>query len=89
MTDTPNPNREDSEEVREDSLTNEGTVQDIFNDIVKLRVGEALLFCPNATVGLTAGADEETSLRRLGFGYIKFKIRNRLTDDGGKSVLAV
>lgn len=68
-------------------LSSQGTAQDIFESIVTLSVGEALLFCPSATIGIVIDK-KEFSLERLGFSYIKAKIRNRLTEDGGRSILA-
>jgi len=70
--------------------------KEIFGQIVKLRVGEALLFAPSAIIGVEkkdavvgqARFGEEVETRRLGVGYLKIKIRARLTTDGGKSVMA-
>lgn len=109
--------------------------RDVFEEIVRLRVGEALLFAPEAITishgdrhersrsptkdishnlstrswyekllgngGDNVGdmekvveADEEEEeddgqkLRKLGTGYTKMKVRDRLTNDGGRSVLA-
>ncbi|KAE9378986.1 hypothetical protein N431DRAFT_149871 [Stipitochalara longipes BDJ] len=65
----------------------------IFNDIVKLRVGEAFLFAPSAIVGVEKRHNlnglEETEMNRLGNGYLKIKVRARVTSDGGKSVFAL
>lgn len=65
----------------------------IFNQIVKLRVGEALLFAPSAIIGVerkqTEDGAEETEMQRLGTGYLKIKIRARVTSDGGRSVFAL
>lgn len=67
----------------------ETTSQRIFGDIVMLRVGEALLFSPNAIVGLEKGPEGTTVTERLGKGYLKIRVRKRLTTDGGKSDMAV
>jgi len=74
----------------EDERKSQGTVaRELFNEIVKLRVGEALLFSPSAVIGLDdAGEEGEEQLRRLGAAYVKIRVRSRLTDDGGKSVMA-
>ncbi|XHG06018.1 hypothetical protein AWENTII_009229 [Aspergillus wentii] len=61
--------------------------QSLFNQIVDLRVGEALIFAPSAIVGEIQD-DGQLSLRRLGHGSLRVQIRNRLTTDGGRSVLA-
>lgn len=60
----------------------------IFNEIVRLRVGEALVFAPAAMIGLKQGSDEKEKTERLGSGYLKIRVRNRLTTDGGMSVMA-
>lgn len=63
------------------------TASMIFKKIVGLEVGEALLFSPSAMVGVdvTSGGGGYT---RLGAGFLKVRVRSRLTTDGGKSVLA-
>lgn len=68
-------------------------LMNIFNQIVKLRVGEALLFAPSAIIGVekkrSENGSEETDMQRLGIGYLKIKIRARVTSDGGRSVFAM
>lgn len=56
----------------------------LFAQIVELRVGEALVFSPNAVVGV--GGDG--TARKLGSGMLKVQVRNRVTEDGGRSVMA-
>ncbi|KAG8166428.1 hypothetical protein KVR01_002117 [Diaporthe batatas] len=56
----------------------------LFAQIVGLRVGEALVFSPNAVVGVS----EEGVARKLGSGVLKVCVRNRVTEDGGRSVMA-
>ncbi len=67
-------------------------MMNIFNQIVKLKVGEALLFALSAIIGVEKKQKdnrvEETEMKRLGVGYLKIKIRGRVTSDGGKSVFA-
>lgn len=60
----------------------------IFTDIVRLRVGEALLFSPSVVTGLEADEKGLQRLKRLGAGYLKIRVRARLTKDGGKSIMA-
>ncbi|KAJ5930961.1 hypothetical protein N7466_006454 [Penicillium verhagenii] len=66
----------------------------LFHQIVRLRVGEALLFCPNAAFPITPEDDKGVQgskapkLMTLGAGYVVIKVRDRLTEDGGKSVLS-
>ncbi|KAI3399517.1 hypothetical protein diail_6539 [Diaporthe ilicicola] len=56
----------------------------LFAQIVGLRVGEALVFSPNAVMGLGS----EGSARKLSSGVLKVRVRNRVTEDGGRSVMA-
>lgn len=56
----------------------------LFAQIVELRVGEALVFSPNAAVGLSG----EGAARKLGSGVLKVRVRNRVTEDGGRSVMS-
>lgn len=60
----------------------------LFNKIVHLQVGEALIFSPSAIVGERMG-DDGMRYERLGANHLKIKIRSRLTLDGGKSVIAL
>ena len=59
----------------------------IFAEIVKLRVGEAILFAPDAMVAFEVGSCAWEP-QRLGAGFLKVRVRKRLTLDGGKSVMA-
>jgi hypothetical protein len=61
----------------------------LFYRIVNLRVGEALLFSPGAVLGTTSESPSSPELSRLGAGYLGIRIRKRLTEDGGKSVLSL
>ncbi|KUJ12771.1 uncharacterized protein LY89DRAFT_592320, partial [Mollisia scopiformis] len=82
-------------DVEEDSVhSQKSKIINIFNKIVKLRVGEALLFAPSATIGIGVSDSPgsklpEAKMLRLGLGFLKIKIRARITADGGKSVLAI
>jgi hypothetical protein len=55
----------------------------LFQEIVRLKLGESLLFCPTAAVKVTG-----EGIGRMEGGYVKFKTRQRVTADGGKSRLA-
>ncbi|RKF60820.1 putative p-loop containing nucleoside triphosphate hydrolase [Erysiphe neolycopersici] len=55
------------------------TQKQILAQIVKLDVGGALLFAPSAMIGS----------EKLGIGYLHIKVRNRVSADGGKSIMAV
>ena len=56
----------------------------IFAEIVKLESGEALMFCPSAVLDLVEG--EAPS--KLGMEWLKIRVRKRITEDGGRSILA-
>ena len=58
----------------------------IFVEIVELEPGEALIFCPSAVLELSM--QDGKAPRKLGMGWLKVKVRRRLTEDGGKSILA-
>ncbi|KAK7745205.1 hypothetical protein SLS62_009834 [Diatrype stigma] len=60
----------------------------LFESIVRLRTGEAFLFCPTAQLQVDHDADGREKVASLGDDYVKFKVRKRLTADGGKSILA-
>lgn len=59
----------------------------LFHRVVHLRVGEALLFSTSAIVG-TVSRDLNFKLVELGSGYLEIKVRHRLTEDGGNSVIS-
>lgn len=76
----------------------------IFHRIVRLKTGEALVFCPTALLdvagsggdsseaGSESGSDSDQvdmqSVTQLGPGYFHLKVRKRVTVDGGKSHFA-
>ena len=60
----------------------------IFHRIVHLQVGEALLFSPSAVIGSAPKEAGSRGMTTLGSGYLTIKVRSRLTEDGGKSVLS-
>jgi hypothetical protein len=65
------------------------SIKSIFSQVVKLRVGEALLFSPSAIVGWDEdNASGGLGLERLGVGLLKIQIRQRVTTDGGMSIMA-
>ena len=64
----------------------------IFKKIVNLEAGEALLFSPSMILsasesGATPGAKVLQTVK-LGMGYVQMRVRNRVTADGGRSILA-
>ncbi|RAL15894.1 uncharacterized protein BO97DRAFT_362104 [Aspergillus homomorphus CBS 101889] len=64
------------------------TQSSLFNKIVSLRVGEAIIFSPS-TIIRVRGVDEDgkLSFERLGNGNVQVRVRQRLTLDGGRSLL--
>ena len=63
----------------------------IFAKIVTLDAGEALLFSPATLIDVRASrvSDRTWDSAKLGSRYLKIRVRNRLTADGGRSILAV
>ncbi len=73
---------------------NKRNIREIFETIVNLDVGQALLFSPSAMLRVAAegtidGVKSEERIEKLGTGYLKVRVRKRITADGGKSILAV
>ncbi|KAI6083845.1 hypothetical protein F4821DRAFT_280569 [Hypoxylon rubiginosum] len=66
------------------SIEESDPAADMFAHIVRLRVGEALLFAPSAVLGI----DRSAGVRKLNHDVLKVRVRNRVTQDGGKSVMA-
>ncbi|KAI8962688.1 hypothetical protein F5Y11DRAFT_321843 [Daldinia sp. FL1419] len=60
----------------------------LFDTIIALQTGEALLFCPTAQMNVVKSVDGRKHVKALENGYAKVKIRKRLTADGGKSIMA-
>jgi len=58
------------------------TEDGLFDEIVRLSTGEALVFCPTAI--LSMGSSRPQSLRD---SYAKVTIRDRISADGGQSIL--
>ncbi|KAH6977688.1 hypothetical protein EDB80DRAFT_626386, partial [Ilyonectria destructans] len=70
---------------------------ELFSNIVQLRTGEAFLFSPSGMVDAIprsqaniSAAVDQSGWRPvfLGDGIMKVRIRNRITVDGGKSIIA-
>ena len=69
--------------------TSKRDIADVFKQIVKLEAGQALLFSPSGMTGVDPKADHKRlKMQKLGVGYLKIGVRNRLTKDGGRSILA-
>ena len=75
---------------------NGASIENHFGTIVRLRVGEALMFAPSAAVGMESeeGPGGESNgagvglVERLGHGALKIRVRMRITADGGRSIMA-
>lgn len=80
-------------------------VRKVFTEIVELGAGEALLFSPSAMLGAkisgshgTADLEKQSGKsklhgdvmsQKLGLDWVKMKVRKRLTEDGGRSMVAI
>jgi len=67
-------------------------LEEIFDTVVNLKPGEALLFSPSAMLRVTKelirkGITTE-KVKKLGMHYMKIRVRKRLTADGGRSIMA-
>lgn len=62
----------------------------LLKQILELNVGEALLFCPSAMLRSAQGIQRDSlAMETLGTGYLKIQVRQRVTADGGGSLMAV
>ncbi|EXJ92553.1 hypothetical protein A1O3_01105 [Capronia epimyces CBS 606.96] len=64
-------------------LGSDSDKEELFEMIVGLQTGEALVFCPSALLDVGGG-----DVDRLKDAFIKIAIRSRVTVDGGKSIMA-
>ncbi len=75
------------------SLGKENPTRELFSRIIGLLVGEALLFAPTAAIGIEDMSPDSpptaTSVKWLGHGILKVRIRKRVTADGGRTILAL
>ncbi|RGP69695.1 p-loop containing nucleoside triphosphate hydrolase [Fusarium sporotrichioides] len=72
-----------------DEISLSSNLDDLMTNIVELRTGEAILFCPSALIGTSKASNlSPTIFRRLGNGRMKIRVRLRLTEDGGRSIMA-
>ena len=67
--------------------------QRMHESIVNLDIGEALLFVPSAIMSVREvgpnGGQKDQWFEKLGMRYLRIRIRKRLTEDGGRSIMAV
>ena len=57
----------------------------IFVEIIELKPGEVLIFSPSAILEPVEGK----ALRKLDIESLKVRVRRRLMEDRGKSILAI
>ncbi|KAL6922624.1 hypothetical protein FSST1_006650 [Fusarium sambucinum] len=76
--------------VLQKHLAGVGTdASDLMSHIVDLKTGEALLFCPSAMVSVSRShVSDEIVFRRLANSRMKIRVRQRVTADGGRSIMA-
>ncbi len=64
----------------------------LFATIVGLRTGEALVFAADAVLRVKNGASKigraAAEIKKLGYGILRVRVRQRVTEDGGKSIMA-
>lgn len=65
--------------------TTKRNVRSMFGEIVELEPGDALMFSPSAMLEPLEGQVP----RKLGMEWLKVRVRRRLTEDGGRSILAI
>ena len=69
------------------------SIPDILRMIVNLEAGQALLFAPSALLDVANDGASSSSnapkIQKLGLRYVKMRVRKRLTEDGGRSVMSV
>ncbi|KAH9893776.1 hypothetical protein F4778DRAFT_748452 [Xylariomycetidae sp. FL2044] len=99
---TGNVDRAKLEGLQGITITSDDPSLELFGRIVQLKVGEALLFAPSAILSLERhetrnkvsgdGSDvddgSDVALNRLAYGVLPIRVRQRLTADGGKSLMA-
>ncbi|KAG6840464.1 hypothetical protein C0991_006600 [Blastosporella zonata] len=62
---------------------------DAFDQVVKLHTGQAIVLAPSALGAFTFSTSPNKSLGRFGRRYLILKTRERVTQDGGASVLVI
>ena len=77
--------------LTEDEDKAEGGRKDVatlFKEIVELDAGEGLLFSSSAMLDVEFKNGQKLEPKKLGSRHVKIRVRNRLTTDGGRSILA-
>jgi len=60
-----------------------------FDRVVTLQTGEAIILAPSAFIASLSPSDGTAALQPLGRRYFVARTRDRVTNDGGASVLVV
>ncbi|KAL8796819.1 MAG: hypothetical protein Q9195_000902 [Heterodermia aff. obscurata] len=64
-------------------------LKQIFQKIVNLDAGDALLFSPSMILSVSEGSTSKADslqIEKLSMGYLKMRVRARITADGGRSI---
>lgn len=69
------------------AVSSDDPILDLFSQIVELRTGEALVFAPSAIVSLDTQGPKVT-WRKLAHHVLRVVMRERITADGGRSIMA-
>lgn len=71
------------------SILGNDTAMELFGLIVGLRTGQALVFSPSTIVGIKDSQAATGGIERLGHRALLVDVRSRLTEDGGRSIMAL
>lgn len=80
-----------SQRMRSLDISKGDPILDLFAKIVMLRTGEALVFAPSAVVSLESqdpNGGVKAVPRKLAHNVLRVVVRDRITRDGGQSILA-
>jgi hypothetical protein len=75
-----------------DSTSPRRDAKELFGKIVTLDAGQALVFAPAAMLEMEGGGGDavrKPKAQKLGVAHFSMRVRQRLTTDGGKSLMAV
>ncbi|KAI1433787.1 hypothetical protein GGR50DRAFT_666429 [Xylaria sp. CBS 124048] len=74
------------------SVSPDDPILDLFAQIVELHTGEALVFAPNAVVSMKVQTrstpDSAIKPKKLAHHVLRVVVRARITEDGGRSIMA-
>ncbi|KAI2631170.1 hypothetical protein GGS21DRAFT_523631 [Xylaria nigripes] len=82
----------DRGDIRGISVSPDDPILHLFSQIVELHTGEALVFAPSAIMSLKehscGGKKTEITPRKLAHHVLRVVMRDRITTDGGRSIMA-